>query len=329
VSGGAIRHQAKTRPTSSEPQYTNAKTSTDTPEIVARTSQRTNLVEMLSAKFNSPPVPSPETQAKQIREAIESGKNDWRTPINFYGKVVDESNTPVSAANVHFIWTDLSPTGNSEQTAVSDQNGLFSLNSVTGKNLIVEVSKAGYYAYQPAGAAFNYAGENQNFVPDFGNPVVFQLRKKGDGAELVHFKKNFPVPKGGTPILVDLATGSISASSKDALRVECWTSDSEKKSGWKFEWKCRVSVPGGGLQIYDEIFPFTAPKDGYVADEIIDMTATDDPKWSQDVRRKFYVKVADGRFARMEFRMVAHGEHFCQIDSFFNPSGSDNLEPAQ
>ena len=57
------------------------------------------------------------------------------------------------------------------------------------------------------------------------------------------------------------------------------------------------------------------------------MTVSENPQWTQDVRRNFYVKTADGKFARMEFRMIAHGEHFFQIDSFFNSSGSRTLEP--
>ncbi len=33
---------------------------------------------------------------------------EWRMPINFYGKVVDEGDQPVSGANIKFSWTDWS-----------------------------------------------------------------------------------------------------------------------------------------------------------------------------------------------------------------------------
>jgi hypothetical protein len=256
--------------------------------------------------------------------AMERMQNEWRTPIEFYGKVVDENENPVTNADVHFIWTDLSPTGNSERTAKSDGNGLFFLLNTTGKNLIIDVSKAGYYPYQPF-ASFNYAGENQNFVPDQNNPIVFRLKKRGKGEELIHFDKGFPVPKNGAPILIDLLTGNLITSGENTLKVECWTYDKEKREGWKFDWKCRISVPGGGLQIYNQEFPFLAPEDGYSPNDEIDMTVK--PGWSQDLKRNYFIHTADGKFGRITFTMITHGDHFCRIDSFLNPDDSRNLEP--
>jgi hypothetical protein len=40
------------------------------------------------------------------------------------------------------------------------------------------------------------------------------------------------------------------------------------------------------------------------------------------------MQVADGRYGRMTFSMIAGGQHFCMIDSVLNPSGSRNLEPS-
>ncbi len=36
--------------------------------------------------------------------------------------------------------------------------------------------------------------------------------------------------------------------------------------------------------------------------------------------------MADGRYGRMTFSMIAGGQHFCMIDSFLNPSGARNWE---
>ena len=88
-------------------------------------------------------------------------------------------------------------------------------------------------------------------------------------------------------------------------------------------------MPGGGLQLCSDQFPFLAPDQGYQPDEVIDMSDPQDTQWVQDVRRDYYIKTGDGKFARMEFRMVAHGDHFCQVDCYLNPTGSPNLEPAQ
>lgn len=137
-----------------------------------------------------------EQRHKQVDEALEKAQDRWRTPIEFYGQVVDENTNPVAGAGIHFVWTDLSPTGNSEKQTTSDTTGLFSLRNVTDLNLIVKVSKRGYYAYQPFGAAFNYAGQDQNFAPDAANPVTFRVKKRGVVEPLIRFKKSFRVPKG-------------------------------------------------------------------------------------------------------------------------------------
>jgi hypothetical protein len=267
-----------------------------------------------------------EKRLKQMKEDAENAQNEWRTPIEFYGEVVDENTNYVPNADVHFIWTDLSATGNSETQTTSDANGLFSLRNTTGKNLIVTVSKQGYYAYQPSGAAFNYAGANQNFVPDSLNPVVFYLRKKGMGESLIEIKHNYKIPRDGTPVGIDLTTGNFTTGGSGNFVVQCWTDDQGKPSGLKYDWHCVVTIPGGGLVLSDEAFPFLAPDTGYVSTNQIAMPA-DQPGWKSDVDVKLYYRLSDGRYGRMKFSMIAGGDHFCMIDSYFNPSGSPNLEP--
>jgi hypothetical protein len=267
-----------------------------------------------------------EKRRKEMDEALEKSQDRWRTPIEFYGQVVDESTNPVAGAEVHFVWTDLSPTGNSEKQATSDSNGRFSLRNVTGMNLIVRVSKQGYYAYQPFGAAFNYAGQDQNFAPDAASPVIFRLRKKGVAEPLIRFRKTFSVPKDGSPIQVDLVTGNLVTAGNAGMKVECWTQDAGKKPGERFDWKCRVSLAGGGIQPCTEQFPFLAPAADYASSDEVDMTVKPDQPWQLDVQRSYFVHTADGRYGRVVFRMIAHGDHFCMIESCFNPSGSRNLE---
>ena len=266
-----------------------------------------------------------EQRRKQMDDATAKAQSRWRTPIEFYGKVVDEETNAVAGAEVHFSYTDLSPTGNSEKQTTSDGNGVFELRDAAGMNLIVTVSKQGYYAYEPF-KAFNYAGRNESIVPDQANPVVFRMRKKGVTEPLIRFRKPFDVPKDGSPIWVDLATGNLATSSHTGFQVECWTRDAGKKPGEHFDWKCRVSVVGGGIQRSIDQFPFLAPTSGYLTTDEIDMTVKPDQPWQQDVERRYFIQTLDGKFGRMTFKMIAHGEHFCLIESYFNPSGSRNLE---
>ncbi len=53
-------------------------------------------------------------------------------PINFYGEVLDESNQPVSGANVDFEWKGFLIRGTRVADVLSGQGGLFSLTNKTG-----------------------------------------------------------------------------------------------------------------------------------------------------------------------------------------------------
>src|SRR5436190_16975506 len=54
-------------------------------------------------------------------------KADWKVPVRFYGRVVDQNMEPVTGATIHFQWTDLSKQGTAEADTVSDAHGNFSL----------------------------------------------------------------------------------------------------------------------------------------------------------------------------------------------------------
>ena len=58
---------------------------------------------------------SPEV-TRYVQNVLADPQYDWKQPINFYGKVVDENNQPVEGASADFSWTDLSPNGTSKTT---------------------------------------------------------------------------------------------------------------------------------------------------------------------------------------------------------------------
>jgi len=271
---------------------------------------------------------------RQTEDAREQAKNEWRTPIEFYGKVVDENTNPVANEDIHFVWTDLSPQGTTEKQTLSDENGLFLLRNVTGKALGVQVSKMGYYAYKTFPVGFFYAGENQNFVPDAANPIIFRLKKKGTAERLIHLHaamgggKGFRIPRDGTPLEISLTTGKAVPVGQGDLRVECWTDDTGKRSGQKYNWKCRITVPNGSILQSSNELDFEAPVGGYQPEDEIDMPANREADWGDSAKRRYFLKLADGNYARMSFEMIAGGDHFFEIESFLNPSGSRNWRMA-
>lgn len=258
--------------------------------------------------------------------------DEWRTPIEFYGRVIDENTNGIPDADVQFVWTDISPTGNSQKAIKSDSGGFFALRNEAGKHLVVKVSKKGYYSYEPFGLAFFYAGENQNFVPDSSSPVIFRVKKKGFAEPLVHIQapmggpKGFKIAKDGSMVEISLTTGRAVTSGKGDFQVQCWTEDQEKRPGERYNWKCSITIRNGGILQYTNDLEFEAPLNGYTATDVIEMPATLDPGWSNAVTRKYFVKLPNGTFARINFQMIAGGDHFFLLESFLNPSGSRNLE---
>jgi len=214
--------------------------------------------------------------------------------------------------------------GNRQTNVQSDAAGRFSLRGQRGPNLTVLVSKEGYYP-RSGGARYGPIN-NPDFVPDQNDPIVFRLRKKGNPEPLIHMKQNFRISRDGTPLAIDLIDGKSTAGENGNFVVRCWTSDAGKHSGERYDWRCVISVPDGGVATTRDEFPFQAPETGYRPNLEINMPV-DYTNWSSQVDLKLYYHLPDGRYGKMEFSIVAFGQHFCMIDSLLNPSGSRNLEP--
>jgi hypothetical protein len=95
---------------------------------------------------------------------------------------------------------------------------------------------------------------------------------------------------------------------------------------WKFDWRCGITVIHGGLQPYKDEFPFKAPLDGYAPFEEIDMPVSLKEDWGNSAKRNYFVRLANGNYARMTFEIIPGGGHIILLDSYLNPSGSRNLE---
>src|SRR5579862_1845477 len=112
--------------------------------------------------------------------------NAWRTPIEFYGRVVDESSNPVAGAQIEFRWMELPDNkGSRSSNTTSDSTGLFALQGAKGPTLSVNVSKMGYYTSHATPNGYTYSEAlGDRFHPDAQNPVIFVLRRRGNGEPL-------------------------------------------------------------------------------------------------------------------------------------------------
>jgi preprotein translocase subunit SecG len=277
-----------------------------------------------------PPVTVSTAYTDDSNTAMARVLRTWHAPIEFYGKVIDENSNAVSGAQVKFHWVETpDESGNKDATTESDAEGLFSLHGARGPDLAVSVGKEGYYSSREKDhPAFKYGSfALGDFSPDPQNPVVFHLRKKGTPEPLLRLDRSYRIARDGTPVSVDLATGASTTGESGNFVVQCWTKDQGKKSGEKYDWRCVITMPGGGIVPVNEEFAFQAPQNGYALTNEIAMPA-DSTNWTSQVDLKFFYRLADGHYGRMKFSMIAGGQHFCMIESVLNPTGSRNLEPA-
>jgi len=267
-----------------------------------------------------------------INEMHQQALAHWQTPINFYGKVVDENTNPVAGANITFGWSEL-PTeaGARQATTISDTEGLFSLLGKRGPALDVWIGKKGYYASHHGQWGFSYMGAMAGFKSDPLNPVIFQLRKKGGGSALIMtdypgFSKIAQLHHDGTPIELDLFNGTQAPVGNGQLRLEFWRAITNQNAN-VFDWECRLSVPGGGLVETPEEFAFQAPESGYQSPIVIDMLTTNE-NWRGEIRSQYYMQLSGGKYGRVNFYFSSFNGVFT-VRSAINPTGSRNLEPSQ
>jgi hypothetical protein len=258
----------------------------------------------------------------------------FTTPISFYGRAVDEKGNPVSGAQITYQAAN-QPDPNASNPkypgGVSDKDGNFSITGLHGASLYVDVAKEGYYRTPPFEGhrgsydGFAYAGvRSKDDVPPptSDNPAIFVLRKKGEGVALAHWGRSINIGRNGEAQVLSLQTGR--STPQGELEVQCWAEDQKKDAHGHYPWQCQVSVIGGGLLKRQGEFDFEAPAEGYQATDEIAPPAD---RWSPQGKRQYFVKTADGHYARITVNMIAGGDHFMTIESYYNPTPGDrNLE---
>jgi hypothetical protein len=250
----------------------------------------------------------------------------YSSPIVFFGKVIDRDGHPVANAKIHYSVADKYFRSDSKYEAMSDDSGLFSIRDVAGAGIWVNATKEGYEGTDHSGASFGYGVPTANSPPSQQSPAIFVLRKKGPGESLIKISsRQFAVPKSGDPVGVNLSKGKATRGSDAQIQVESWVNDGVRDERGRFDWRCRVIVPDGGLVERDKN-NFEAPENGFGPSEEFSISKLQ-KDWSDRVEREYFLKLKDGTYARVKFQMMAGGHYnFFVLESYVNPSGSRNLE---
>jgi hypothetical protein len=284
---------------------------------------------------NSSEMAARDQASQERKEALAAALSEYSKmtpqPIEFYGVVLDESNSPIAGADVSFGYNQYNPANSSTSQAVSDQNGCFSLSGVKGIDLEVRVYKNGYYPLGSNPYHFVYLAPpaSEPFHPDAGNPVVFRLRKKGPGVNLitsnygVHRDLDVSAPLDGTPVRVDLLNRQVAQNGQ----IEISQVKPDPKN-WKeaTEWKLQITIPDGGFVSQADEFPFEAPDTGYQSTIQFDFKQGDSD-WTTSLSTNFYIEFGNppvyGRLTVEDG--LTYGP--VTLNYAINPDGSRNLEP--
>lgn len=302
--------------------------STTSPSLTKDVPKVTDGKPSVNEPAGQPPLePSPAQHAKFM--------GFFATPIRFFGKVVDQTGSPIVGAKVALRPHDRPSGKGSTIYQVSDASGNFSVSALIGAALYIEVEKDGYYRVVPregkpgSYGGFDYALNQGQGIhsPDAQNPVVFVLHKPGAIEPLIHQPKLRPrVPKDGSVLKVSLDPST--RENLHYLEIQCWTDDKNRDENGRFDWRFKVTVPNGGLLLRKDQYDFEAPLNGYQTDVELHMPKTLDlAKWRRTFEGDYFVRFDDNVFARVNLSMGAFGAHYVVVQSYLNPKpGSRNLE---
>lgn len=261
----------------------------------------------------------------------------WRTPIEFFGQVVDEKSQPVGGAVIEYSWSGTSERyggdGVGHKSMTSDSNGIFVINGIEGKRLLVRVSKDGYYKRRSwNNGAFEYAGFwEPNFIePDRSKPVVFHLVKRPPAEPTYHVGGRIFLELPALETHLDLIGQNIQSQTPADLyvRVSRPLGASYEKP---FDWSVTIEGRNGAeiVETTDE-FMLQAPAEGYQSKLVRDYK---NPTGNARQKVRFYVRNKARKFyAAVDFEMAAYrrmnGSEPASviISATVNPNDSPNLE---
>ena len=278
---------------------------------------------------------SPRAKSKKEAraEAVKIVQGIFNAPIAFYGKVVDQFGHPVAGASVQYDVVDKFWAQGSKYQGTSDATGAFSITNIGRAGMVVGVMKDGYDAINgKSSQSFGYGmgpDEYRQKPPTQDNPAVFVLRKKAKAEPLIVVSsRQYDVNRNGTATAINLETAGTGAGGSDILQVSLLTHDEAKDARGHYDWTFGISVPGGGLVERKDETQFAAPEEGYVPQDQVQVNINDpSQRWSSALDRQYFVKLADGRYARVSVTAYVGRRTFVVLESYLNPnSASRNLE---
>jgi len=245
----------------------------------------------------------------------------YRTPIEFYGKVVDQYGDPVIGASIMVLPFDNAYGESKTQIKLtSDADGRFSIKGIKGAGMGVEVKKPGYLTKsdlgpeKPASSRLieNALDDREGIrFKDPNKPILFTLHKLGPMEPMVYVtERRWKLPANGTArsIALDTEKGLGSHQIEFQFTTE-WAKipkDSDALFGM-FDWKLEMRIPGGGFCRSKSDYVFEAPESGY-EERILMNHPKSTPGWSKVDSGRYFVRFPDGTHGRIRYTIEGNSD---------------------
>jgi len=270
----------------------------------------------------------------------------FATPIEFYGRVIDQYNDPVADATIGFsvgsslsgFSSPISGSSSKGYSAKSDAKGLFSLTGAKGATVSVFVQKDGYYSFNSKASAFFGYGSGPDPAmqppPTKDKPAIFVLWKKGRVEQLIEGRFNPNIKADGTPNEWDLLKKAIAKPGSGNFKIELWSdrlSQEAVAANNHYTWSCKISVPNGGIVQRTDQYELSAPSDGY-GDSVQVNFDRGNAQWESASQGVYFIRLANGCFGRVAVQVVPDGGNnsFVQFSYRVNPiPGDQNLDTSE
>ncbi len=275
-------------------------------------------------------------EAEEFREEIEAKEDPQRTaylavfetPIEYYGRVLDEAKIPVVGAEIRFSvlnnpHTPLSP--GTQYTQFSDIDGNFSITGITGARLTLKVIKEGYRMISNPQSSVGYhpssARKGDDEIPTAEQPAIFVLEKLNTPASLIKRRLKHKLSLNGQAVSIDLLSGKVRSGSSFTISLQ---SDYDSQTYQTTHWEASVKIHDGGLIEHTDLANFEAPGSGYT-NEVVFRVTEDMEGRPKSFRQDYYFVTDNGQqYGRGTLYISSSGTF--SFSYYLNPEGSRNLQ---
>jgi hypothetical protein len=260
-----------------------------------------------------------------LAETINKISPNDKSPVDTYGKVIDQDGQPVSGAKIRGCLEFEEKEIKEEHDTKTDGQGQFHFLGLIAKDLVAVPEKEGY-EYD----LMHPVLRPKNYLPDPNNPLVYTMWKLRGPEPMKHIQIYSQVPRDGSSKRFDLLsnvqrnTGNlVVALTRNPLTLN------QSNRLKPFNWSVTFEITNGGFQEITNIYPNEAPLEGYQP-TLTWSFPTNAVAWQSNFKHNYYFKSQGGQvYGRITLEVWAGGMTELapfNADIYANPGGSRNLE---